>query len=153
MPHRRRGRRDALCHPEKSNVFARARARGLRDVEPASGNLRNPPELTLNHYSRQCSIDSSGEQLAQAGPPVMRHVCAHCSRLLAIPGRTIALTTTCGTYDAARECAYRIGSACKSGVGGGISAVVPDRCGVARGLAGRGGQFGSGAVAWRTLHA
>ena len=34
---------------------------------------------------------------------------------------------TCGTYDAAGEFAYRIGLPCKSGVGGGIVAVVPDR--------------------------
>ena len=33
---------------------------------------------------------------------------------------------TCGTYDAAGEFAFRIGLPCKSGVGGGIMAVVPD---------------------------
>jgi len=33
---------------------------------------------------------------------------------------------TCGTYDAAGEFAFRIGMPCKSGVGGGIVAVVPD---------------------------
>ena len=34
---------------------------------------------------------------------------------------------TCGTYDAAGDCAYRVGLPCKSGVGGGIVAVVPGR--------------------------
>ena len=34
---------------------------------------------------------------------------------------------TCGTYDAAGEFAFRIGLPCKSGVGGGIVAVVPDQ--------------------------
>ena len=41
--------------------------------------------------------------------------------------RLNALMLTCGTYDAAGEFAYRIGLPCKSGVGGGIVAVVPDR--------------------------
>jgi glutaminase len=35
---------------------------------------------------------------------------------------------TCGTYDAAGEFAYRVGLPGKSGVGGGIIAVVPGRC-------------------------
>ena len=41
--------------------------------------------------------------------------------------RLNALMLTCGTYDAAGEFAFRIGLPCKSGVGGGIVAVVPDR--------------------------
>ncbi len=35
---------------------------------------------------------------------------------------------TCGTYDAAGDFAYRVGLPGKSGVGGGIVAVVPGRC-------------------------
>ena len=34
---------------------------------------------------------------------------------------------TCGTYDAAGDFAYRVGLPAKSGVGGGIVAVVPGR--------------------------
>ncbi|MCH8181529.1 MAG: glutaminase, partial [Proteobacteria bacterium] len=41
--------------------------------------------------------------------------------------RLNALMLTCGTYDAAGEFAFRIGLPCKSGVGGGIMAIVPDR--------------------------
>ncbi len=40
--------------------------------------------------------------------------------------RINALMLTCGTYDAAGEFAFCIGLPCKSGVGGGIVAVVPD---------------------------
>jgi glutaminase len=41
--------------------------------------------------------------------------------------RVNALMLTCGTYDAAGEFAFRIGLPCKSGVGGGIIAVIPDQ--------------------------
>jgi len=37
---------------------------------------------------------------------------------------------TCGTYDAAGEFAYRVGLPGKSGVGGGILAVVPNKCAI-----------------------
>ena len=41
--------------------------------------------------------------------------------------RINSLMLTCGTYDAAGEFAFLIGLPCKSGVGGGIVAVVPDQ--------------------------
>ena len=41
--------------------------------------------------------------------------------------RINSLMLTCGPYDAAGEFAFLIGLPCKSGVGGGIVAVVPDR--------------------------
>ncbi len=34
---------------------------------------------------------------------------------------------TCGTYDAAGDFAYRVGLPCKSGVGGGLLAILPGR--------------------------
>jgi glutaminase len=41
--------------------------------------------------------------------------------------RVNAVMLTCGTYDSAGELAYRVGLPAKSGVGGGILAVIPDR--------------------------
>jgi glutaminase len=41
--------------------------------------------------------------------------------------RVNAIMLTCGTYDAAGEFAYRVGLPGKSGVGGGILAVLPGR--------------------------
>ena len=40
-------------------------------------------------------------------------------------GSASALMLTCGTYDAAGDFVYRVGLPAKSGVGGGIVAVLP----------------------------
>ena len=39
--------------------------------------------------------------------------------------RINSLMMTCGTYDEAGEFAFRVGLPCKSGVGGGIVAIMP----------------------------
>jgi glutaminase len=41
--------------------------------------------------------------------------------------RTNSIMLACGTYDAAGDFAYRVGLPDKSGVGGGILAVLPER--------------------------
>jgi len=41
------------------------------------------------------------------------------------------LMLTCGTYDAAGDFAYRVGLPAKSGVGGGIVALVPGELAIA----------------------
>ncbi|MGF6887472.1 glutaminase [Nocardia sp. GAS34] len=110
------------------------RNRALAYLMASFGNMINPVELALDHYFRQCSISITCTQLAKAGLLVARHgLRADGTRLLARSDarHIIALMTTCGTYDAAGEFAYRIGLPCKSGVGGGILAVVPDRLAVA----------------------
>ena len=97
------------------------------------GNFVNPPELVLDNYCRQCAIEMSCAQLAQAtmflanggrdlrrdGQPDEQFLAADDAR------RVNALMLTCGAYDAAGDFAYRIGLPVKTGVGGGIVAVAP----------------------------
>ncbi|WP_330183643.1 glutaminase [Nocardia sp. NBC_01503] len=118
----------------ESELRSGERNRAIGYLMSSFGNMRNPVELALDHYFRQCSFDITCTELAKAGLLVARHgLRADGSRLLerADARHLTALMTTCGTYDAAGEFAYRVGLPCKSGVGGAILAVVPDRCSIA----------------------
>ncbi|MCX4672628.1 glutaminase [Streptomyces sp. NBC_01381] len=95
------------------------------------GNIDNPVPVLLDQYFRQCSIEASCADLALATGFLARHgIRADGSRLLtrSQAKQVNAIMLTCGTYDAAGEFAYRVGLPGKSGVGGGIIAVVPGRC-------------------------
>jgi glutaminase len=94
------------------------------------GNFTSNPELVLDNYCRQCATEMSCTQLAQAamflandgldigsGERVLTNEAAR---------RVNALLLTCGAYDAAGDYAYRIGLPLKTGVGGGIVAVIPN---------------------------
>jgi glutaminase len=94
------------------------------------GNLENPVESVLAEYIRQCAIAMSCADLARAGLFLARHgKRADGSQFLSrsLAKRINAVLLTCGTYDAAGEFAYRVGLPGKSGVGGGILAVLPGR--------------------------
>lgn len=95
------------------------------------GNLRNDVDLVLDHYFRQCAIAMTAGEVALAAGYLARHGVRHDgSRLLSRSDakRVNAVMLTSGTYDAAGEFAYRVGLPGKSGVGGGILAVIPNRC-------------------------
>lgn len=94
-------------------------------------NIENPVPVLLREYFRQCSIEASCADLALATGFLARHgIRADGSRLLtrSQAKQVNAVMLTCGTYDAAGDFAYRVGLPGKSGVGGGIIAVVPGRC-------------------------
>ncbi len=101
------------------------------------GNFVNEPELVLDNYCRQCAIEMSCNQLAQAtmflanGGLDIRSTASEKALLgeqflsADAARRVNALLLTCGAYDAAGDFAYRIGLPVKTGVGGGIVAIVP----------------------------
>ncbi|QOV47450.1 glutaminase [Streptomyces chromofuscus] len=131
--------RDESGNPEVDldpEVAASEAAHGDRNAALAHfmasyGNIDNPVPLLLDQYFRQCSIRASCADLALATAFLARHgVRADGSRLLSRSQakQVNAVMLTCGTYDAAGDFAYRVGLPGKSGVGGGIVAVVPGRC-------------------------
>jgi glutaminase len=94
------------------------------------GNLHNPVPDVLAAYYAHCSITANCRDLALAGRFLARHgLRADGSRFLSRTEakRVNAVMLTCGTYDAAGEFAYCVGLPGKSGVGGGILAIIPGR--------------------------
>ncbi len=97
------------------------------------GNLENPVEDVLENYFKQCALAMTCEDLAKASLFLARHGVAAGGSPFLSPNqskRVNAVMLTCGTYDAAGEFAYRVGLPGKSGVGGGIVAIVPGRCSI-----------------------
>jgi glutaminase len=103
----------------------------LANFMKSFGSMDNDVAQVLHVYFNQCAIRMSCVQVARAAgflchdgkhPVTGHHVVSE-----ALTRRINSLMLTCGTYDAAGEFAYRIGLPCKSGVGGGIVAVVPDK--------------------------
>ena len=114
---------------------------GFRNVALANfmksfGKIDNPVDAVLDMYFHQCAVRMNCMQIARAAGYLCRDG-AH-PYGIALNGspqvvtesqarRINSLMLTCGTYDLAGEFAFRIGLPCKSGVGGGIVAVVPDQ--------------------------
>ena len=118
-------------------VAASEASTGYRNVALANfmksfGKIDNDVATVLDVYFHHCAIEMNCLQLARA----TGYLCRDGTHPY-LPERQVvterqarrinSLMLTCGTYDAAGEFAYRIGLPCKSGVGGGILAVVPDR--------------------------
>ena len=93
------------------------------------GNMEMPVHSVVDAYCRQCAISMSCVELAKAALFLSNGgvVPATGERILdsSSAKRLSALMLTCGTYDAAGDFVYRVGLPAKSGVGGGIVAVLP----------------------------
>ncbi|MCX7559343.1 glutaminase [Sulfitobacter sp. F26204] len=94
-------------------------------------NLKSTPEMTLGTYFHHCAVEMTTTQLAHAGRFLMG--VPKMSRLVSMARvrRLNALMLTCGHYDGSGDFAYRVGIPGKSGVGGGILAIVPGKASVA----------------------
>jgi glutaminase len=107
---------------------------GFRNVALANfaksyGNIKNPVELTLGVYFHQCAIEMTVQQLSRAGVFLANRGRDPKTGLTLVSKerarRINALMLTCGHYDASGDFAFRVGLPGKSGVGGGILAIVP----------------------------
>ncbi len=111
------------------------RNRALAHYLKSRGNLKNSVEDVLDLYCHQCALAMSTRCLAQAFlflandgvvPSDYRRVMSSSQSR-----RINSIMLTCGFYDQAGEFAYRVGLPGKSGVGGGIVAVIPGHLSIA----------------------
>jgi glutaminase len=111
------------------------RNRAIGHMLRAFGVLEDGPDEALDLYFRQCSVSVDcrdlslmAATLANGGvnPSTGDRVLArdHVDRVLSV-------MTTCGMYDSAGEWVVDVGMPAKSGVGGGVLAVLPGQLGIA----------------------
>ena len=117
---------------EKSTGFRNA---ALANFLKSYGNLENDVEDVLDIYFSQCSLSMNCIDLARSFMILANHGLSPWSGKQIISKsqakRINSLMLTCGTYDAVGDFAYRVGLPGKSGVGGGIVALIPGRLCVA----------------------
>lgn len=94
------------------------------------GNIHNDPIDVLDFYFHICSIEMSCEELAYTFAFLANDgVTLHDGEAVLSKSqakRTNAIMQTCGFYDESGEFAFKVGLPGKSGVGGGIVAVMPN---------------------------
>ncbi len=112
---------------------------GYRNVALANflksyNNLNNEPEEVLDVYYHQSAIQMSCADLSRAfiflANKGFSPYCEQEVLSLRQSKRMNSLLLTSGLYDAAGDFAYRVGLPGKSGVGGGIAAVIPGQLAV-----------------------
>lgn len=97
------------------------------------GIIEGDVEDALTVYFKQCSIEVTAYTIAKIGLFLANNGRLSTGQQVIIPRIATIVKTlmvTCGTYDSSGEVAVRVGIPCKSGVGGGIVAVVPGKLGI-----------------------
>jgi glutaminase len=100
----------------------------------SQGMLTGDVEDTLALYLRQCAIAVTCDDLARMAA-TLANACknpATGQQVLSprVNRDVLSVMYTCGMYDFAGEWAYQIGVPAKSGVSGGILAVIPGKMGI-----------------------
>jgi glutaminase len=121
------------------DIFASERATGHRNraiahLERNAGMIDERIDEHLDLYFEQCSILVSAKDLAVMAATLANNGVNPVTgeRALDEPyvKNVLSVMHSCGMYDYAGEWGYRIGLAAKSGVGGGIIAVLPGQFGI-----------------------
>ncbi len=107
----------------------------LAHLMKSFGNFENSVEGVVKSYCKQCAIEMSTKELSYSGLYLAnRGTDPISNEELLLPSqakRVNAVMLTCGHYDASGEFAFHVGLPAKSGVGGGILAIVPNMMSIA----------------------
>ena len=122
-----------------NTVFLSERATGHRNRAMGHlmlnfGMVRDRVEETLELYFQQCSVLMNCHDLAVMGATLANGGVNPFTKERALKAEYVkdllSIMLSCGMYDYAGEWAYRVGIPAKSGVSGGIVAVVPGKFGI-----------------------
>ena len=114
----------------KSEMEHASRNLSLAQLMKSFGNFENDVHEVVRNYFKQCAISMSTKDLSRAmiylafkgKDPISKKEFLNEAQVK----RINALMLTCGHYDASGEFAFNVGLPAKSGVGGGIIAIVPN---------------------------
>jgi glutaminase len=99
------------------------------------GRLYSDPEEAMRVYTRECSVGVSAKDLGMMGATLANGGVNPVTKRRMLPAEHVpellAVMATAGFYDESGEWMYTAGLPAKTGVGGGIVAVVPGRFAIA----------------------
>ena len=109
--------------------------RGIANLLYNYGRLYSDPEEALRVYTQQCAIGVSAKDLGVMGATLANLGVNPLTKKTVMPAKDVpellAIMATAGFYDESGEWMYTAGLPAKTGVGGGIVAVVPGRFAIA----------------------
>ena len=109
--------------------------RGIANLLYNWGRLYSEPEEALRVYTRQCSVGVSAKDLGVMGATLANGGVNPLTKKQVMPAQHVpellAVMATAGFYDESGDWMYTAGLPAKTGVGGGIVAVVPGRFAIA----------------------
>ncbi len=121
-------------------VYTSEKSSGFRNIALANliksfGNIHNNIDDVLDFYFLMCAISMSCKQLSESFLIFANHgihpVTQEVIMTVSQTKRMNALMQTCGFYDEAGDFTFKVGLPGKSGVGGGIVAILPKKYSVA----------------------
>ncbi|OMC41540.1 glutaminase A [Mycobacterium sp. GA-1841] len=121
------------------DVYASEKATGNRNraiayMLTSFGVLDGDPDEVLDVYFRQCSVKVTSTDLARMAATLARGglnpLTGRRVTDAVVVRRTLSVMVTCGMYDATGDWVSAVGMPAKSGVGGGIVAVLPGQLGI-----------------------
>jgi glutaminase len=113
----------------RSELATAHRNRAIAYLLLSRGVLQERVEETIELYTLQCSVLVTAHDLAVAAATLGNAGVNPVTKERAVPQDNVrdvlSVMLTCGMYDYSGEWVYRVGLPAKSGVGGGVMAVLP----------------------------
>jgi len=117
-----------------SEVNDNKRNQAISKLLDAYGRMGSDPLEATTVYTKQCSLNVSSHDLAVMGATLANHGKNPITNTQVISSKytpkIMAIMATAGLYDNAGDWLYNTGAPAKSGVGGGIVAVIPGKFGI-----------------------